>query len=628
MILKGNQRGGGQDMALHLLNDKDNEHVTVHEVSGFVADDVHGAFREIYAISKGTKATQYLYSLSLNPPDNKDVSVEEFEDTIERAEKKLGLSDQPRVIVFHEKEGRRHAHCAWSRIDVEKMKAINMSLDHTKLHELSRQIFLEKEWPLPPGIQDRNKANILNFTFAEYQEAKRLGFNLSNIKQDLIECWNISDNKRSFEFALQESGYYLARGKKHYMVIDMNGNTHSLPRKLGIKDHQLEARLGDKSKLPSIYKVQKTLEKIRKEQHGQFIDTLNRELEKQRIPLLQQKQRLLNRQYRERDALKHKLDRRWQEEEKKRNARVRHGFKGLWDKMMGKYAKTRRHNERETMACFNRDRKEQETLIGQHLQARQALQRELLTLTREQDEERKALLNDLSAIREEAFSKYAEIDDWVEEKHIERNDIRETQLAKRDKQRAKKEKEFRIQYQRYQAHIDKKTKESRERWHIEEHIKERDEARVEFEEINTPFNRHLAPGKVEDAKEHYNNMCKRLDERLWRHKDDILHINRNRKATFRQAELDLHGFGKNGNFEHVGQDIEAKLKRRHEQGEELEEEMKNYPLIDYSEPENMTPEEYREYQNVIEHHKQARTIDPEAGFDNGPPSPDDPELER
>ena len=36
MILKGNRRGGAVQMALHLLNSEDNEHVTIHEMRGFI----------------------------------------------------------------------------------------------------------------------------------------------------------------------------------------------------------------------------------------------------------------------------------------------------------------------------------------------------------------------------------------------------------------------------------------------------------------------------------------------------------------------------------------------------------------------------------------------------------------
>jgi hypothetical protein len=58
---------------------------------------------------------------SLNPPKGADVSDKAFVEAVELAEQRLGLSKQPRVIVFHEKHGsvgvlRKHAHAVWSRI--------------------------------------------------------------------------------------------------------------------------------------------------------------------------------------------------------------------------------------------------------------------------------------------------------------------------------------------------------------------------------------------------------------------------------------------------------------------------------------------------------------------------------
>ena len=67
MILKGNQRGGGQQLAVHLLNSFDNERVEVAEVRGAVAQDLSGAFAEWAAEARGTKCRKNLYSLSLNP---------------------------------------------------------------------------------------------------------------------------------------------------------------------------------------------------------------------------------------------------------------------------------------------------------------------------------------------------------------------------------------------------------------------------------------------------------------------------------------------------------------------------------------------------------------------------------
>ncbi len=40
MILKGNQRGGASNLARHLLKREENEHVTLHELRGFCADDL------------------------------------------------------------------------------------------------------------------------------------------------------------------------------------------------------------------------------------------------------------------------------------------------------------------------------------------------------------------------------------------------------------------------------------------------------------------------------------------------------------------------------------------------------------------------------------------------------------
>lgn len=113
-------------MAAHLLKTEENEHVDIHEVHGFMADDLSGALHEAYAMSRGTRCSKFLFSVSLNPPENEDVSVDKFENALDRIENKLGLENQPRVVVFHEKEGRRHAHCVWSRIKTDEMKAVHM----------------------------------------------------------------------------------------------------------------------------------------------------------------------------------------------------------------------------------------------------------------------------------------------------------------------------------------------------------------------------------------------------------------------------------------------------------------------------------------------------------------------
>ena len=68
MILKAKERGDAPQLARYLLSMRDNEHVELHDVRGFVSDDLRGAFSEADAIAKGTRCTNYLFSMSLNPP--------------------------------------------------------------------------------------------------------------------------------------------------------------------------------------------------------------------------------------------------------------------------------------------------------------------------------------------------------------------------------------------------------------------------------------------------------------------------------------------------------------------------------------------------------------------------------
>lgn len=122
MILKAKERGDASQLARYLLALRDNDHVALHELRGFVSDDLAGAFAEADAIARGTRCKNYLFSMSLNPPPGAAAGVDTFERAMERIEQKLGLENQPRAVVFHEKDGRRHAHVVWSRIDSRRMR--------------------------------------------------------------------------------------------------------------------------------------------------------------------------------------------------------------------------------------------------------------------------------------------------------------------------------------------------------------------------------------------------------------------------------------------------------------------------------------------------------------------------
>ena len=397
MILKGNQRAGGRQMALHLLNGMDNEHVNVHEVRGFMANDVLGALNEAHALSKGTQCRQFMYSLSLNPPQDEKVDIRVFEETLEQVEKKLGLEDQPRVIVFHEKEGRRHAHAVWSRIDTEEMKAINIAFPKRKLNEISKSLYLEHGWSLPDGFKDKSEKNPLNYTRDEWQQAARIGRRPADIKRELQECWSVSDSKKGFKNALRESGYFLARGdRRGYVAVDIHGEVYSLSKQLGQKQKALESRLG---KTGSLVSVSEAKDKISNQLSGLFTrynDELKAQHKKAMQPLLRDKQDMTTEHRKARSRLDAMQGERWNAEENKRATRIRRGFKGFLDKLNGRYWKTRNANERETYKANMRDQKEQEDLINKQLTERQNLQVQIDLLRGKQEQERAELIRDLS----------------------------------------------------------------------------------------------------------------------------------------------------------------------------------------------------------------------------------------
>lgn len=374
MILHGNQRGGAKNLALHLLKDE-NEHVELHELRGFVSHDLVAALGEIHAVSKGTKAKQFLFSLSLNPPPKEDVPTSAFENAITRVEDKLGLSGQPRAIVFHEKEGRRHAHCVWSRIDTDQMKAIPLSFSKRKLMEVSRELFLEHGWEMPRGMMNPAERDPRNFTLAEWQQAKRLGHNPKDIKRTFQDCWAASDSQQAFQSALKERGYTLARGdRRGFVALDYACEVYAVAKWVGIKAKDVRARLTGPDSLPSVEEARveiagdmaRHLTDLRKQQKAAVSERLAEIHEQRRV--------LTRRHQEERSALKAQQQERQHSETLARQQRFNKGLRGLLDRLTGTRKKIKERNQQEAWQSLKRDQAERDDLIFLQADARRLLQ--------------------------------------------------------------------------------------------------------------------------------------------------------------------------------------------------------------------------------------------------------------
>lgn len=374
MILKGSQRSGARQLALHLLNARDNEHVEVHELRGFASDDLVSAFREAEAISRGTRAKQFLFSLSLNPPPRERVSIEQFERAVDAAERKLGLEGQPRAIVFHEKEGRRHAHVVWSRIDVDRMKAINLPHFKLRLLEVSRELYREHGWTMPHGLIASREHDPRNFRRAEWEQARSAKQDPKALKAMFQQCWAASDSGHAYKAALAERGYTLALGDRRAVVaIDFRGQVFAVSKWSGVRTKEVRTKLDQLKDLPSIEQAKAANAARVSEALRSFVAEAEKVRDQQAAALAMQKEQLVQRQRKERADLAAALERRWAKESAERAARLNRGVRGLWDRLTGRRANQTQENEREALLAFQRDRREKDGLIERHLQERETL---------------------------------------------------------------------------------------------------------------------------------------------------------------------------------------------------------------------------------------------------------------
>lgn len=378
MILDGNQRGGAHDLAIHLMK-PENEHIELHEIRGFVAETIMDALREAEAVSRGTRCVQHLYSLSLSPPETANVPVHAFEDAIDKIEEKLGLTGHPRVIVFHEKNGRRHAHCVWSRINGDTMTAVRMSHDRRKLADISRQLYLEHGWKMPEGLIDPELRNPLNFDRKEWFQAKRVGKDPRDFKNALQQCWAASDSGRAFQSALGARGYWLAQGDRRAVVaIDINGEIYAVARWIGLNTRDVVARTNDIVSLPTVAEVREHVSRLVRDKMADFIESATEEfsraaqaLEGQRIAMVEQHRKA-------RRELQAAQQIRAIHEAQQRAKRFRKGILGLWDLLTGKQAEIRKENELAAAASARRDSTERHELVSVQLLERQHLQCEVM----------------------------------------------------------------------------------------------------------------------------------------------------------------------------------------------------------------------------------------------------------
>src|SRR4051794_14507687 len=248
MVVKGNLHADGRKLAADLIMGKKGERAELVELRGFASSDIREAFIDIHSqAAEITQCAKPFFHSYVRLPEDEELFREQWKHAADRIEKQLGFEGQGRAIAFHHQPGgNTHMHIAWSRIDLEQHCARDPGLYKNKLKEISRQ--LECELGLtrisserPAGSKTRAPGR------KEFEQARRLGTDIAEIREAIRACWDSAENGRSFMAALASHGFVLARGERRdFVVVDHAGGVHALSKRItGATAAEIRTRLAD-----------------------------------------------------------------------------------------------------------------------------------------------------------------------------------------------------------------------------------------------------------------------------------------------------------------------------------------------------------------------------------------------
>ncbi|KAB8155095.1 relaxase/mobilization nuclease domain-containing protein [Kordia sp. TARA_039_SRF] len=237
MICKGGKRSNGASLAQHLLKD-DNERIVVVEITGTATQDLSQALKDMELTAKMTKAKTGLYHAQINPAIGETMTPQQWQYSVNEMENRLGLTDQPRAVVYHEKGGRPHIHVVWQRTDVEQGKVIDTKNDYYIHKKLGRD------------LEQRLKHKTLKAEFGsnwdtmnERQQTIRDGYTPKQLKARIKKLYQQHSNPQELQTAIKKAGFDLAIGRRGVVLVSDKNQVHSLMRFTGEKKKNVEQKL-------------------------------------------------------------------------------------------------------------------------------------------------------------------------------------------------------------------------------------------------------------------------------------------------------------------------------------------------------------------------------------------------
>ncbi len=228
MVIRGAPRSNAKQLSHYLMREKGNDAIHILDVAGMdngTEQDMHEAMFDMEATVELTKGDLGLYHAQINPkPGEDNLTREQWFEAADILGEQLGLAEQRRIIVLHEKKGRTHAHVVWERYDHEKKILVSDSFSRLAQDRSRQQMELHFGHSLTP----------------------RRNAHRPELKQALTDTWANTASGGDFIRAAKLQGYVIAEGvpRHPFMVVDENGRSFDLTRQLkGVRIKEVRARM-------------------------------------------------------------------------------------------------------------------------------------------------------------------------------------------------------------------------------------------------------------------------------------------------------------------------------------------------------------------------------------------------
>lgn len=275
MIIKGSTRGHSlfdiRSLSKHLLNSTTNESVEILQIKGCASHSLFDSFKEMKAVSAGSRTNRCLYSASINisADERHKMSPKFWSVAVQELEKALGMENHRRAIIRHQKQGedgkiREHIHIIWNRVHPETLKTAHSGWNYRIHEQVARS--LERRFGLRPvvGVHTRPKGTVrpvARATHNDRQAANRTGISVQTVAELLQAAWKETGGGEAFHRRIQQDGFLLAVGRRGIVAVDGGGTPHSLPRRLVLSAAKVQAGLStvNSANLLSVEEAQNTL---------------------------------------------------------------------------------------------------------------------------------------------------------------------------------------------------------------------------------------------------------------------------------------------------------------------------------------------------------------------------------